>query len=216
MMAKMLCGVFCIVALTACTGGQTPDDTESTDSEAGEPSPEGTTLAAVKQATTKFQDVSVAEAEGYIQDPTGHCVDAKMVGAPEALGGMGVHYLRPDLLGVAMPPAPGRITGDDAVFDPSRPEILVYEPQADRSMQLVAVEYIVFEKAWREAGNSTPPSFAGTTFATMTDDPATELDEAHGFEPHHELHVWLYRDNANGMYAEFNPAVTCAHAGHAG
>jgi hypothetical protein len=49
-------------------------------------------------------------------------------------------------------------------------------------------------------------------FFRMADDPATEQDEAHGFEPHYELHVWLYRDNPGGQYAEFNPSVTCAHA----
>jgi hypothetical protein len=31
------------------------------------------------------------------------------------------------------------------------------------------------------------------------------------FEPHYDLHVWLYRDNPNGMFAQFNPNVSCAH-----
>jgi len=34
------------------------------------------------------------------------------------------------------------------------------------------------------------------------------------FAPHYERHVWLYRDNPNGMYAQFNPNVTCEHFGH--
>ncbi len=38
----------------------------------------------------------------------------------------------------------------------------------------------------------------------------------HGFEPHYELHLWPYRDNPTGMFAEFNPAVSCAnHQAHA-
>jgi len=43
------------------------------------------------------------------------------------------------------------------------------------------------------------------------DDPATETDEAHNFAPHYDLHVWLYRDNPRGMFAQFNPNATCAH-----
>jgi hypothetical protein len=45
----------------------------------------------------------------------------------------------------------------------------------------------------------------------MTDDPATASDEAHMFEPHFDRHVWIYRDNPNGVFAQFNPTVSCAH-----
>ena len=44
----------------------------------------------------------------------------------------------------------------------------------------------------------------------MVDDPSTEADEAHNFEPHYDRHVWIYRDNPNGVYAQFNPKVSCA------
>jgi hypothetical protein len=45
----------------------------------------------------------------------------------------------------------------------------------------------------------------------MIDDPSTALDEAHNFEPHHDRHVWLYRENPNGVFAPFNPRVTCEY-----
>jgi hypothetical protein len=45
----------------------------------------------------------------------------------------------------------------------------------------------------------------------MTDDPTTEADEAHMFAPHFDRYVWIYRDNPNGVFAPFNPAVTCVH-----
>jgi hypothetical protein len=45
----------------------------------------------------------------------------------------------------------------------------------------------------------------------MTDDPQTPIDEAHMFEPHYDRHVWIYRTNPNGVFAPFNPAVTCDH-----
>jgi hypothetical protein len=43
----------------------------------------------------------------------------------------------------------------------------------------------------------------------MQDDLATEADEAHGFEPHYELHFWLYKKNPSGMFSPFNPDVSC-------
>jgi hypothetical protein len=82
-------------------------------------------------------------------------------------------------------------------------------------MQLVAIENVVFAAGWRAAGNTTPPAYAGNEYVHMIDDPATPADEAHGFEEHYELHAWVVRDNPNGVFAPFNPSVTCAHAGHA-
>jgi hypothetical protein len=123
---------------------------------------------------------------------------------------MGVHYFRPDLLGVTEPPNP-RVNGTGTHTDFRTPAILIYEPQADGSMQLVAVENLVFAKAWREAGNAKPPSYYGVTWDAMIDDPKTPLDEAHQFEPHFDRHVWLYRDNPSGVFSPYNPAVSCAN-----
>jgi hypothetical protein len=79
----------------------------------------------------------------------------------------------------------------------------------------VAVENLVFISAWEEAGNSAPPSFHTSTFNRMVDDPATEVDEAHGFAPHYDKHVWLYRENPLGVFNPMNPDVSCEHATHA-
>ena len=70
----------------------------------------------------------------------------------------------------------------------------------------------MFERAWRAAGNEGPPSFHGRPYERMADDPATEIDEAHMFEPHFDRHVWVFRDNPNGVYAPYNPNVSCDHA----
>jgi len=175
-------------------------------------------LAAVRSATERFRDVKVALAEGYIADPMNVCDTADMMGRPKALGAMGIHYFRPDLLGISAPPSP-RVDGNGTHTDFLKPGILIYEPQADGSLELVAVENLVFSKAWHEAGNQRPPSFHGVEYDTMSDDPATAIDEAHMFEPHYDRHVWLYRENPNGVFAQFNPTVSCAHgnskmAGH--
>jgi hypothetical protein len=166
-------------------------------------------IGEVRAATERFQDVKVAVAEGYVRDPMNMCVTGEEMGKPE-LGGMGIHYIRMDLLGVAGPPNP-RVNGTGTHTDFRKPAILIYEPQADGSLKLVAVENLVFEKAWKAAGNERPPSYQGVAYDHMVDDPATKLDEAHMFEPHYDRHVWLYRDNPNGMFAPFNPNVTCKH-----
>ena len=177
------------------------------------------THSAVRRATERFRDVRVALAEGYIPDPSGMCITAEMEGQPKHLGAMGVHYFRPDLLGITGPPNP-RVNGIGTHTDFTTPGVLVYEPQKNGSMKLVAVENLVFQKAWHEAGNTAPPSYQGRPYVSMIDDPATEADEAHGFEPHYELHFWLYKKNPNGQFAPFNPKATCAHQkpqpGHAG
>jgi hypothetical protein len=166
------------------------------------------TLKQVREATSRYQDVKVALADGYKPDPSGMCVAATMEGRPAEEGAMGVHYIRPDLLGITAPPNP-RVNGTSTHTDFLQPAILIYEPQADGSPQLVAVENLVFIKSWEAAGHTAPPTFKGHSFNKMQDDPATELDEAHGFEPHYDLHVWLYRENPKGMFAQFNPAVKC-------
>ncbi len=167
-------------------------------------------LATVRASTDRFRDVNVALAEGYVRDPMNLCDTAEMLGRPAALGVMGVHYARPDLLGITGPPNP-RVNGTGTHTDFTRPAILIYEPQADGSLQLVAVENLVFVAAWEAAGNTAPPTFMGRPFDLMADDPGTAVDEAHMFEPHYDRHVWLYRDNPNGIFAQFNPNVSCKH-----
>jgi hypothetical protein len=178
--------------------------THGSHAKASEPS-----LEDLRKATERFRDVEVALAEGYIADPGNMCVTAAMEGLPRQLGSMGIHYFRPDLLGItAVEP---RVNGVGIHTDFLTPAILVYEPQADGSLELVAIENLIFQNAWHEAGNTAPPEFHGNEYYSVVNNPVTDVDEAHGFEPHYELHIWLYRDNPNGMFAPFNPAVTCAH-----
>lgn len=203
------------LALTGCDGATTTADTSAPAAET--PGPGEPTLAEVRAATERFQDVNVALAEGYIRDPANMCETADMMGLPPERGAMGVHYFRPDLLGVTAPPNP-RVNGTGAYTDFRAPAVLIYEPQADGSMQLVAVENLVFQASWAAAGNEAPPTFHGLAFDRMQDDPATTtIDEAHNFEPHFDRHVWVYRENPNGVFNPFNPSVSCAHHGaHAG
>ena len=78
-------------------------------------------------------------------------------------------------------------------------------------LRLVAIENLVFASAWQAAGKKGSPTFHGQPYVLLTDKPETKVDEAHGWEPHYELHLWLFRDNPNGIYSEFSPRVTCEH-----
>lgn len=166
------------------------------------------TLAEVRAAAERYRDVSVAIAEGYTTD--NKCVTAQMLGFPADQGAMGLHYVRRDLLGLPDKPA-GRVAGTGTYTDFGKPAMLVYEPQADGSLELVAVENLVFKQAWEAAGNRQPPSFRGTPYLLLADKPGTALDEAHNYEPHYELHAWVFRDNPLGTFSPFNPNVTCRH-----
>jgi hypothetical protein len=201
-----------IAALLAagCNPAETPAPAADAAATAPVPGPGEPTLDEVRALTEKYQDIKVALAEGYIRDPFDLCDTAEMAGKPAALGVMGVHYFKPDQAGVTEPPNP-RVNGNGTHTDFRKPTVLIYEPQADGSFQLVAVENIAFEKAWKEAGHAEPPSFHGVPYNHMADDPATAVDEAHMFEPHYDRHVWIYRENPNGVFESYNPAVTCEH-----
>lgn len=167
---------------------------------------ESVDLDQLRAAVTKYQDVNVALADGYIT-PDNHCVSAAGEGLPADLGAMGIHYIHPALLKITA--TEPRVDGMSTYTDWMRPSVLIYEPQADGSLELVGVENLVFEAAWKAAGNSDQPVLNDRSWDHMADDPATEGDEAHGFAPHFDQHVWLFRENPMGNLMPFNPSVSC-------
>lgn len=148
-------------------------------------------LATARAATAPYHDASLALSAGY--RATTDC-------ASSSTGAMGMHYSNPSLLGVI--PRSSPLNGTDAVIDPARPEVLLYEPQSDGSVRLVAIEYVVFRSAW-DAVNSAPPTLAGIPFDERFG------SNAHGISDHYELHVWLWRNNPLGMFSPYNPKVRC-------
>jgi hypothetical protein len=149
-------------------------------------------LAALRDATDQFHDAAVALAAGYRPSAAG-CESS-------ATGAMGIHYGHPALLGIVRGSSP--VTGTDAVIDPLRPEVLMYEPQDDGGRRLVGVEFVVYRAAW-DALHQQPPAFFGTPFDRKFG------AEAHGHADHYELHVWLWRHNPLGMFEPWNPKVSC-------
>jgi len=87
---------------------------------------------------------------------------------------------------------PGRL---DGVLDPNEPEALIYEPLEDGGVRLVGVELAIPYVAWT---NAQPPEFLGATF---------QPEDEFGVWG---LHIWLWRKNPEGLFAESNPRVSCA------
>ncbi len=165
-------------------------------------------LDAVRAATEKYKDVNIALSDGYIRDPANHCVTAAEEGLPAEWGGMGIHYIHPARLGITA--GEPRVDGNGTYTDWMQPGILLYEPQADGTLQLVGVENLVWQAAWAETGKPMP-EINGKVWEAMADNPDTEADEAHNFMPHYDQHIWLFRDNPTGILNPFNPNVSCEH-----
>ena len=166
-------------------------------------------LDAMRASVEKYKDINVALADGYIT-PDNHCVSAAGEGLPPELGAMGIHYIHPAMLKLTA--TEPRVNGDSTHTDWSQPSVLIYEPQTDGSLELVAVENLVFEAAWNAAATGEELVLNGRGWDHMADDPNTPGDEAHGFMPHFDQHVWLFRENPMGTLMPFNPNVTCDHA----
>lgn len=165
--------------------------------------PAGPTLDEIRAATERYRDVEAALADGYVRDPMDVCETPYSLGILQDLGVMGVHYLRRDLLGIEDDATRLDATGTHTDF--LQPAVLVYEPQPDSSLALVAVSNTVSAAAWEAAGHRGPPTFGDEPFVY------TPGNAGSGFPAHYDLHVWLFRDNPSGMFASYNPAVTCEH-----
>ena len=134
-----------------------------------------TTAQLVKKlhaATARYHSQDQATAAGY--EVASPCV------AVPGLGGMGFHWVDN-----------GEV---DPVYNPMVPEAVLYAPNADGELKLVAVEFIVINVGQAR------PSFGDQLF----DIGGTPIPV-----PHWSLHVWLHKDNPSGIFAPFNPDVVC-------
>jgi hypothetical protein len=133
-------------------------------------------LATLISVTTPFQKFDKAKAAGWGTQIT------SCMSTPE--GGMGFHY------------------GNTSLFDANvrvdSPEVLLYEPQPNGILNLVAVEYIVPYTA--HSRSAAPPVLFGHQF---TQNDAFQL---------WGLHVWAWKNNPNGIFSPWNTQVSCLTA----
>jgi hypothetical protein len=138
-------------------------------------------LAALRRAIGPYHNVKAAERGGW------NFVIPNLDGSlcfESSAGGMGFHYADPALIG-------------DGVVDAGKPEALLFEPQKNGRLRLVAVEYLVPIALWTGAE---PPRLYGR-----------EFPEVPGFGVY-GLHVWIGKENPEGLFTAYNPTVSCAYA----
>ncbi len=123
----------------------------------------------VTDATSKYLEFQAAETDGLI-DVSGFVPN------------MGHHYLNPGLV--------------DGTFELEKPEIILYAPNADGDMEMVAVEYAIVPDDPNNPGEA-PEGFTG-------DEDIWHFNEMIG---QWQLHVWTVLPNPDGIFAMFNPEV---------
>ncbi len=152
-------------------------------------------LNAVKAALEKYKDPVAAVRDGYLS--TVGCVDFPGGGAMDhdamdyKPGAMGVHFIN---MGLVSPK-----------LDSTKPQVLLYEPVGDK-LVLTGAEWFVPTDV-----SKTPPTILGHQLMGPMEGHAPVMPA----QLHHwDLHVWLWKDNPNGMFSPTNSAVKCPKTGY--
>ena len=135
----------------------------------------------IREATERFKDVAVADAAGYKLQFG--CVSGADSGA------MGLHYVNGPLV-------------MDGELDPTRPEIVIYEPGPKGTLRLVGADFLVLADAWN-AKHSAPPEMGGQLFHLF------EAPNRFGLPNFYTLHVWAWKPNPTGMFVNWHAKVSC-------
>ena len=138
-------------------------------------------IRVVRQATERFQDVSVAQAAGY-------SLQFGCVTGPD-FGAMGMHFINGALV-------------NDGQLDAMHPEILVYEPLPNGGLRLIGADYLVFADAWN-ATHTEPPQLMGQLFHLF------ESPNRFGLPAFYTLHVWAWKHNPTGAFTNWHSNVSC-------
>jgi len=141
----------------------------------------GALVRTVREATERFKDVNIAEAEGY------HLQFGCVTG-PDA-GAMGMHFVNGPLVG-------------DGLIDATKPEIVIYEPQPNGSLKLIGADYLVLADQWN-ATHTSAPELMGQLFHFF------EAPNRFGLPPFYTLHVWAWKDSPTGTFVNWNTNVSC-------
>jgi hypothetical protein len=137
-------------------------------------------LALLRRVTAPYHDLAVADDAGFEVLVAHPVTGAECLSDPEA-GGMGYHYLNPEHV------------GPEVKVD--EPQVIMYEDGPDGRKHMVGVEYIIpFDIRPDDAA---PPELFGQAFMRN-----------YTFNVW-ALHVWVWKNNPSGMFADWNPRVSC-------
>jgi hypothetical protein len=161
----------------------------------------GPDLAAVRRATAAFHEVERAIEAGYADPRGAHCDES-------AAGAMGVHSGNPALV-------------QSQALDPAQPEVLLYLPTEEGGVRLIGVEYLQPVLLRNPVTGVVAPWFAQApwpaNYIVVTPTPQLFGQTFQGPMPGHvpgmpwhwDLHVWVWANNPSGMFAQWNPALSC-------
>ena len=138
-------------------------------------------IKAVREATERFKDVAVAEAEGY-------SLMFGCVSGPDS-GAMGLHYVNLPLV-------------LDGVLDPSQPEIIIYEPLPNGRLKMTGADFLVFAADWHKS-NAATPELQGQLMHLF------ESPNRFGLPNFYTLHVWAWKENPTGTFTNWHSNVSC-------
>jgi hypothetical protein len=172
---KWLYSIIALVFVGFSTAGAVAQHAPANNSQAND------LLDAVRNATQRFQNVEVAEHEGYALQFG--CVSGDTEGA------MGLHFVNGKLV-------------NSGVIDVNRPQIVIYEQLSDGTFQLVGADYLVVADIWN-ASHSSPPQLMGQLFHLF------EAPNRFGLPSFYTLHVWAWKPNPNGAFVNWHPDVSC-------
>jgi hypothetical protein len=141
----------------------------------------GALIKLVRENTERFKDVAIAERAGYTL--TFGCVSG-----PDS-GAMGLHFVNFDLV-------------SKGVLDPTQPQIVIYEAQADGRLKLIGADFLVDAAQW-DATHKDPPELMGQLFHLF------DAPNRFRLNPFYTLHVWAWKDNPNGAFVNWHPNVSC-------
>lgn len=111
------------------------------------------------------------------------CVSADDAGA------MGLHYVNLPLV-------------TDGQLDPTRPEIVIYEPTPSGRLQLIGADFLVFAEAWDAKGVGTPQLMGQLLHLFGS-------PNRYGLPAFYALHVWAWKENPKGTFVNWHPNVSC-------
>jgi len=143
-------------------------------------------IKTVREATERFKDVGEAEREHY-------SLIFGCVSGPDA-GAMGLHYLNGGLLDEV---------NKTGILDPTRPQIVLYEPTADGTLRLTGADFVVFADAWNAKHPNDPPQLMGQLFHFF------DTPNRFGLPAFYTLHVWAWKENPEGAFVNWHPNVSC-------
>lgn len=152
-------------------------------SDSNSPTQQDKDVSSLRQAIASIQPLSAAQQAGYTV-AVGDPTDGHTCLSDPQAGAMGVHYLNTSL-----------VSGSPVV---TQPQIMIYEPQQDGTTKFVGVEFIIPYSVHGE--DQPPPELFGQQFMKNA--------TFHLWG----LHVWVGRSNPSGMFAMWNPDVSCQFA----